>query len=66
MSLQLRRVDDRIRDLCAKALAADSGELNFILPQLRSALHLAIERLRLRAVGVMNGREVPRERRKIS
>lgn len=66
MSLPLRRVDDRIRDLCAKAVDADSGELNFILPQLRAAVHQAIERLRLRAAAVMSGREVPSERRKIS
>jgi uncharacterized coiled-coil protein SlyX len=52
-----RRLDDRIRELCAKvATSKDSEEVNLILPELQTAIHQAIQRLRLRAVAVMSGR----------
>jgi len=43
----LRRLEDRIRDLCAKAVASqDSPELPEVFEQLRAALHEHSERLR--------------------
>ena len=43
----LRRLEDRIRDLCANAVASqDSPELHEVFEQLRAALHEHIERLR--------------------
>jgi hypothetical protein len=41
-----RRLEDRIRELCAKAVAADSSELSAIFSELKSALHEHSERLR--------------------
>ena len=35
----LRRLEDRIRELCAKALIARGPELHLILEDLKSALH---------------------------
>lgn len=46
----LRRLEDRIRDLCAKALIARGSELHLILEDLKSALHEHSERLRQVAV----------------
>jgi len=41
-----RRLEDRIRELCALALAAtESGHLTSVLEQLSAALHDQIERL---------------------
>jgi len=43
----LRRLEDRIRNLCAKAVASeDSPELQEVFEQLRAALHEHNERLR--------------------
>jgi hypothetical protein len=66
MSKQSRRLDDRIRKLCAKiASSQDPDELNKTLPELKSAIHEAIERLRKRAAVVLTGRrDVPPDRRK--
>jgi hypothetical protein len=66
MSKQSRRLDDRIRKLCAKvASSRDPDELNEALPELKSAIHEAIERLRNRAAVVLSGRrDVPPDRRK--
>ena len=41
-----RRLEDRIRELCAKALTAQEPELDVILYALRSALREHAERLR--------------------
>ena len=41
-----RRLEDRIRELCAKALTAQESELHAILSALRSALREHAERLR--------------------
>jgi hypothetical protein len=41
-----RRLEDRIRDLCAEALAAQEAELGPTLSKLRSALHEHNERIR--------------------
>jgi hypothetical protein len=45
-----RRLEDRIRELCALALAAtESSHLSSILEQLSAALHDQVERLRKQA-----------------
>lgn len=67
MSTRQRRLDDRIRELCAKAVATEDGdELNVILPELQAAISQAVERLRTRAVAILShSKGVPVERRKI-
>jgi len=46
-SLMLRRLEDRIRDLCAKTITASTGdELESVLVRLKSALHEHTERIR--------------------
>jgi hypothetical protein len=57
-----RRLEDRVRSLCAKA-AAGSGELNPILSDLKAALHVQTQRLRTMAASTLR-REFPPERRK--
>lgn len=47
-----RRLQDRIRDLCFKAVAAQDTELEKILGELRKALHEHAERLRKMAVSI--------------
>jgi hypothetical protein len=43
----LRRLEDRIRVLCAKAVAIpDSAEASKVLQELRQAIHEHIQRLR--------------------
>jgi hypothetical protein len=61
-----RRLEDRIRDLCAQAVAAGSGELNPILSDLKAALHEHTQRLRTMAAisTVCPPREFPPERRR--
>jgi hypothetical protein len=59
-----RRLEDRIRSLCAKAAAA-SGELNPILSDLKAALHIHTQRLRTMAASTLRPpREFPPERRR--
>jgi hypothetical protein len=67
MSQHSRRLDDRIRELCARVIASEnSDELNLILPELRTAIHEATERLRLRAAATLMGNsKPPKERRKL-
>lgn len=49
-----RRLEDRIRELCAKIVVSkDQDELNLILPELKTAIHQAIERVRIKAVAVL-------------
>lgn len=65
MPTRARRLDDRIRELCAKVVASkDPDEVNRTLPELRSALHEAIERIRVRAARTLAGKDPPEERRK--
>ncbi len=68
MSSHSRRLEDRIREMCAKVAASrDQDELNLILPELKTAIHQAIERVRIKAVAVLgSSRALPNERRKIS
>jgi hypothetical protein len=49
-ALVLRRLEDRIRELCAKTLIARGPELQPVLADLKSALHEHTERLRQSAV----------------
>jgi len=41
-----RRLEDRIRELCSKALVADDAELGPIVRELRESLHEHADRLR--------------------
>jgi hypothetical protein len=50
-----RRLEDRIRELCGKALTANDHELSLVIPELQAALHEAIERLRIKAVSILDG-----------
>lgn len=55
-----RRLEDRIRDLCAKAIVTtEPAELSAVLEELTNALHLQVERLRKQAFGT----PFPAERR---
>ena len=45
-NMQARRLEDRIRYLCRRALHADSTDFDVILADLRSSLHEHAERLR--------------------
>src|ERR1700728_3453407 len=67
MSGHSRRLEDRIRELCATIVASkDQDELALILPELKTAIHQAIERVRINAVAVLgSSRALPNERRKI-
>jgi hypothetical protein len=50
-----RRMEDRIRELCNKAVATnDSAELDKIIPQLMYLLHLQVEVLRYRIANFMS------------
>jgi len=61
----LRRLEDRIRELCAKTLIARGPELQATIAELKSALHEHTDRLRqvaaLKLVSGENGS--PPERR---
>jgi hypothetical protein len=60
-----RRLEDRVRSLCAKAVAAGSGELNPILSDLKAALYEHTQRLRTMAASTLRPpREFPPERRR--
>jgi hypothetical protein len=61
-----RRLEDRVRSLCAKAVAAGSVELTPILLDLQAALHEHTERLRTMAAAstLRTPREFPPERRR--
>ena len=64
-SLRSRRLDDRIRELCAHAVAADnSPHMKSILSELQSAIHQYTQRLRARAAAILTGRNLAPDRRK--
>jgi len=55
-----RRLEDRIRNLCAKLTAAkDSDEAQKPLSELQSATHELIKRLRARAIAVLGSQAAP-------
>ena len=41
-----RRLEDRIRDLCVKAVDSETDEFKLVLEQLKAALHEHTQRLR--------------------
>jgi hypothetical protein len=49
------RIEDRIRELCAKAQAAPEGEMNPVLRELQTALHEHTEYLRQLATKALIG-----------
>ena len=61
----LRRLEDRIRELCCKTLAAQDDELEAIILELKGALRKHSERLRKLAAMKLVGSqdEIPPERR---
>jgi hypothetical protein len=54
-----RRPEDRIRDLCSKAIVSDDSEFASVVSELRSAMHDHIEKIRTLAVRQLAG-ERPR------
>jgi hypothetical protein len=52
-------LDDRIRELCAKAVSSDDSELSSVMSELRSAMREHIEEIRTLAVRRL-ARERPR------
>ena len=63
----LRRLEDRIRELCALAVAAEDPELEVVLAELQAALRQHTERLRRMAAAklTMLDEDVQEERRAI-
>ena len=61
--MHTRRLDDRIRHLCARVPAASNEELEKILQQLLEAVHEKVERLRILTAHQLLGRKPPKERR---
>ena len=61
--MQTRRLDDRIRHLCALVAEASNDEVDVILQELLSAVHEKIERLRGLTTNHLLGGEPPKERR---
>lgn len=65
MVSRVRRVDDRIRELCAQAVDAESShQAKVILAELQEAIHVYTQRLRQRAAAMLSGfSNLPPERR---
>ncbi len=61
-----RRLDDRIRHLCARVTQAANSEVDMILQELLGAVHEKIERLGGLATNQLLGGEPPKERRAIT
>lgn len=68
MSVRARRLDDRIRELCAEAVVAKSSQnARLILAELQSAIHQYTQRLRSRAAVILTGcSDFPLDRRQAS
>jgi hypothetical protein len=60
--MRARRLEDRIRGLCADAVVAEEPELTTIISELQSALRTHTERLRAKALARLANGE-PKERR---
>ena len=59
-----RRIDDRIRELCAKLKATSNSDLEPILQELLELVHQKMERLRRRAARLLlKGEHLEPERR---
>ena len=54
-----RRLEDRIRELCSKAVSSDDSEFSTVMSELRAAMREHVERIRTRAVRQLAG-ERPR------
>jgi hypothetical protein len=54
-----RRLEDRIREFCAKAVASDEAEFRSVMSELRSAMRQHVDRIRTLAVRQLAG-ERPR------
>jgi hypothetical protein len=61
--MHTRRLDDRIRLLCAQVTEASNEEVEAILQELLGAMHEKIERLRSFAASQLLGRKPAKERR---
>jgi hypothetical protein len=57
-----RRFEDRIRNLCAKVIAAHEDEVAPTISELKAALHEHNQRLRKLAAAKLTLREKPRTR----
>jgi len=62
-AMYTRRLDDRIRQLCAKVAAAGEAEPEPLLQELLAAVHEKIERVRTLAAKQLLRREDYKERR---
>jgi hypothetical protein len=60
----LRRLDDRIRKLCAKVVKTREAELDPVISELKSALHEHTVRLRKMTVDLHNAKPPLPDRRK--
>ena len=54
-----RRLEDRIRELCARAASSEDSEFPIVMSELRSAMHEHIRKIRTLAVRQLAG-ERPR------
>ena len=67
VSTRSRRLDDRIRELCARLVAStEHHDVEAILSELKAALHESIERLRKRVAAALSGHRDFQDRRKAS
>ena len=60
--MQNRRLDDRIRELCAKIVAAQDSEVELTISELKSAVHEHTVRLRKMAAGQRAIEHIPQRR----
>jgi len=67
MNSRARRVEDRIRELCAEAVEEQNPrQAEMILAELQQAIHQYTQRLRHRAAAVLSGySNIPLDRRKV-
>lgn len=64
MGVPRRRIDDRLRDLCAKALVSSDGELKDFREEFLALLREKLERLEKHAARfLLNGQRLEPERR---
>ena len=60
-----RRIEDRIRDLCAKVTVATDGDLEPVLQELLQLLHTTVEHMRESATKLLiEGAPLPEPRRR--
>jgi hypothetical protein len=59
-----RRLEDKIREICALATAAEDGEAWLILSELRVLITQHVEHLRIVAAGKLSGKAEFVERRR--